>query len=207
MRTSADINRLLIASSVSAKRSCAVLRAVRSESCAVNFSQLIGSAANDPIYKLRNICTKGSRALKTRIAYGTYYGYYFAVGSGREEAKRRRPSRAFKPKSGHAYILRDWAVLTAFDPPPMSSESNFRANLSQSQFRWAQGATNDSQTPPAGNPFSRFYNSIGDYVPLRSNERSNEEEAYFALSRWERCAETSFEARLCTEEPSCSSGC
>ncbi|KZP30069.1 ER-to-golgi vesicle protein transport Sft2 [Athelia psychrophila] len=71
--------------------------------------------------------------------------------------------------------------------PQPSSESNFRTGLSQ--FRWAQGATNDSQPPPpptSSNPFSRFYNSVGEYVPLRSNERSNEEEAYFALSRWER---------------------
>jgi hypothetical protein len=31
----------------------------------------------------------------------------------------------------------------------------------------------------------------GGYIPLRSNERSNEEEAYFALSRWERYVEIS----------------
>jgi hypothetical protein len=75
-----------------------------------------------------------------------------------------------------------------------SAESNFRSNLSQ--FRWARGATDDSQ--PSGsqtnsrNPFSRFYNAVGGaYVPLRSNEHSNEEEAYFALSRWER-----FETRV-----------
>jgi len=59
-----------------------------------------------------------------------------------------------------------------------------------SQFRWAQGVTDDSQpaqTSSQPSAFSRFYNSIaGDYVPLRSNERSNEEEAWFALSRWER---------------------
>lgn len=72
---------------------------------------------------------------------------------------------------------------------PPSAEQNFRTNLSQ--FRWARGATDDSQqqqtnTPP-GNPFSRFYNSIaGDYIPLRSSEQSNEDEAWFALSRWER---------------------
>ncbi|KAI9451261.1 ER-to-golgi vesicle protein transport Sft2 [Lactarius psammicola] len=73
-----------------------------------------------------------------------------------------------------------------------SAESNFRTNLSQ--FRWARGVTDDSQSsgtqPQAGNsrnPFSRFYNAVGgSYVPLRSNERSNEDEAYFALSRWER---------------------
>jgi hypothetical protein len=71
-----------------------------------------------------------------------------------------------------------------------TTESNFRSNLSQ--FRWARGVTDDSQPLGAGtsssrNPFSRFYNAIGGaYVPLRSSETSNEEEAYFALSRWER---------------------
>ncbi|KII84113.1 hypothetical protein PLICRDRAFT_179792 [Plicaturopsis crispa FD-325 SS-3] len=70
--------------------------------------------------------------------------------------------------------------------PQPSSEQSFQANLSQ--FRWARGSNNDSAPPPPqGNHFSRFYNSIaGDYVPLRSSERSNDEEAWFALSRWER---------------------
>jgi len=71
---------------------------------------------------------------------------------------------------------------------PSASESNLRSSLSQ--FRWARGVTDDSQAPSAGNsrnPFSRFYNAVGGaYVPLRSSETSNEEEAYFALSRWER---------------------
>ncbi|KIJ18184.1 hypothetical protein PAXINDRAFT_71646 [Paxillus involutus ATCC 200175] len=71
--------------------------------------------------------------------------------------------------------------------PSSSTEQSFRNNLSQ--FRWAQGTTDDSQaqlTQPT-NAFSRFYSAVaGDYVPLRSNERSNEEEAWFALSRWER---------------------
>ncbi|KAG6809081.1 hypothetical protein H0H92_001689 [Tricholoma furcatifolium] len=69
---------------------------------------------------------------------------------------------------------------------PPSSEQSFRNNLSQ--FRWARGNTDDSQPAPqpAGNPFSRFYNTIaGDYIPLRSSERSNEDEAWFALSSWE----------------------
>ncbi|PPQ63455.1 hypothetical protein CVT24_004987 [Panaeolus cyanescens] len=73
--------------------------------------------------------------------------------------------------------------------PPASSEQNFRANLSQ--FRWAQGNNDDSQrstqNSSGGNPFSRFYNAVaGDYIPLRSSETSNEDEAFFALSRWER---------------------
>ncbi|KAI0695310.1 SFT2-domain-containing protein [Cytidiella melzeri] len=68
-----------------------------------------------------------------------------------------------------------------------NTEQNFRSNLSQ--FRWANGNNDDSRqndsAPP--NPFSRFYNAIGGgYIPLRSSERSNEEEAYFALSRWDR---------------------
>ncbi|KAG2152831.1 Got1/Sft2-like family-domain-containing protein [Suillus clintonianus] len=72
---------------------------------------------------------------------------------------------------------------------PPSSEQSFRANLSQ--FRWARGVTDDSQQTqqslPSSNPFSRFYNAVaGDYIPLRSDERSNEDEAWFALSRWER---------------------
>uniref|UniRef100_A0A0W0G1N6 Protein transport protein SFT2 n=1 Tax=Moniliophthora roreri TaxID=221103 RepID=A0A0W0G1N6_MONRR len=70
-----------------------------------------------------------------------------------------------------------------------STEQNFRSNLSQ--FAWARGVTDDSaqhsqQPAQSGNAFSRFYNTVaGDYVPLRSSERSNEEEAWFALSRWE----------------------
>ncbi|KAG2740204.1 SFT2-domain-containing protein [Suillus brevipes Sb2] len=72
---------------------------------------------------------------------------------------------------------------------PPSSEQSFRSNLSQ--FRWARGVTDDSQQAqqplPSSNPFSRFYNAVaGDYIPLRSSERSNEDEAWFALSRWER---------------------
>ncbi|KAG9019605.1 protein transport protein sft2 [Tulasnella sp. 427] len=67
-----------------------------------------------------------------------------------------------------------------------NNEQSFRANLSQ--FRWARGQTDQSQQQPAAsaNPFSRLYSSVSGYVPLRSNEHTNEEEAYFALSRWER---------------------
>jgi len=70
--------------------------------------------------------------------------------------------------------------------PQPTTEQNFRANLSQ--FRWAQGNNDDSQAEqPSSNPFSRFYNAVGGgYIPLRSGERSNDDEAYFALSRWER---------------------
>ena len=79
--------------------------------------------------------------------------------------------------------------ISATIMPAQSTEQSFRDNLSQ--FRWARGNNDDSQqntTTGGSNPFSRFYNAIGNgYVPLRSSERSNEEEAYFALSRWERC--------------------
>ncbi|KAH8105323.1 ER-to-golgi vesicle protein transport Sft2 [Cristinia sonorae] len=72
--------------------------------------------------------------------------------------------------------------------PSTTPEQSFRDNLSQ--FRWARGNNDDSQQAQASsgnNPFSRFYNAIGGgYIPLRSSERSNEDEAYFALSRWER---------------------
>jgi len=68
-----------------------------------------------------------------------------------------------------------------------TTERSFRENLSQ--FRWARG-NDEAPQQDAGsgaNPFSRFYNAIGGgYIPLRSGDRTNEEEAYFALSRWER---------------------
>jgi len=80
-----------------------------------------------------------------------------------------------------------------------TNEQAFRSQLSQ--FRWARGTNNDS--PPQnsttggtsnGGFFSRTYNSIsnaaGGYIPLHSGARSNEEEAMFALSRWERSVKT-----------------
>ncbi|KAI6148139.1 ER-to-golgi vesicle protein transport Sft2 [Pisolithus tinctorius] len=75
--------------------------------------------------------------------------------------------------------------------PAQTTEQSFRSNLSQ--FRWARGVTDDSQhaqqqqQQQQPSAFSRFYNAVaGDYIPLRSGERSNEEEAWFALSRWDR---------------------
>lgn len=75
--------------------------------------------------------------------------------------------------------------------PVQTTEQSFRSNLSQ--FRWARGVTDDSQhaqqqqQQQQPSAFSRFYNAVaGDYIPLRSGERSNEEEAWFALSRWDR---------------------
>ncbi|GAA5920104.1 hypothetical protein JCM1841_004099 [Sporobolomyces salmonicolor] len=66
------------------------------------------------------------------------------------------------------------------------AESSFRQNLAG--FRWAQGVTDDSAAAAASesSPFARFTQALSGGIPLRSNDRSNEEEAYFALSRWER---------------------
>ncbi|KAL7415799.1 ER-to-golgi vesicle protein transport Sft2 [Mrakia frigida] len=74
----------------------------------------------------------------------------------------------------------------------MSQPQSFASQLSS--FRWAQGgSTNDSTPlasatlPPAPTSYwNSFQNSVSGYVPLRSADRTNEEEAYFALSRWER---------------------
>ncbi|EGG05325.1 uncharacterized protein MELLADRAFT_36798 [Melampsora larici-populina 98AG31] len=76
---------------------------------------------------------------------------------------------------------------TSTPKPNTNPESNFRTQLTG--FKWARGVTDDSnntQSTANSNLFSRFTGSISGYVPLRSNERSNEEEAYYALSRWER---------------------
>ncbi|KAG1794529.1 uncharacterized protein HD556DRAFT_1474552 [Suillus plorans] len=72
---------------------------------------------------------------------------------------------------------------------PSSSEQSFRANLSQ--FCWARGVIDNSQQTQqplsSSNLFSHFYNAVaGNYIPLRSSEHSNGDEAWFALSRWER---------------------
>ncbi|TKA54741.1 hypothetical protein B0A53_02550 [Rhodotorula sp. CCFEE 5036] len=64
------------------------------------------------------------------------------------------------------------------------AESSFRQSLQG--FRWAQGVTDDSQPTTEQSPFARFTSALSSGIPLRSSERSNEEEAYFALSRWER---------------------
>lgn len=69
-----------------------------------------------------------------------------------------------------------------------TNPDSFRAQLSQ--FRWASSQTDDSQTAAAPSGPGSWWNSVSSsvspYVPLRSGERTNEEEAYFALSRWER---------------------
>lgn len=72
------------------------------------------------------------------------------------------------------------------------AETNYRSTLSN--FTWGSrgialptdSPQPTSSIPPSNNPFSQFTSSISGYIPLRSGSRTNEEEAYFALSRWER---------------------
>ncbi|EJU00630.1 SFT2-domain-containing protein [Dacryopinax primogenitus] len=78
----------------------------------------------------------------------------------------------------------------------MSTEQTFRASLSQ--FRWSRGPNDDSGAATGSgaggtssgwsNPLTKISTTLGlpSYIPLRSGQTSNEEEAYFALSRWER---------------------
>lgn len=64
-----------------------------------------------------------------------------------------------------------------------SAQRSFRSQLSS--FRWANSVQDDSQPPPpptTSNPFSRAWNSMSGYIPLRNEGNSQEEEAYFALS-------------------------
>ncbi|EJD46329.1 ER-to-golgi vesicle protein transport Sft2 [Auricularia subglabra TFB-10046 SS5] len=65
-----------------------------------------------------------------------------------------------------------------------ANEQSFRANLSQ--FRWARGANDDSQHAQPAAPAPGLWSRVSGYVPLRSSETSNEDEAYFALNRWDR---------------------
>ncbi|WVN87878.1 uncharacterized protein L203_103075 [Cryptococcus depauperatus CBS 7841] len=66
-----------------------------------------------------------------------------------------------------------------------SAQQSFRSQLSS--FRWANSVQDDSQQSSSStNPFGRVWNSMSGYIPLRNEGASQEEEAYFALSRWER---------------------
>ncbi len=54
----------------------------------------------------------------------------------------------------------------------MSAEQNFRNSLHQ--FRWGQttlGVVQTDDPQPESDGFSRLYQSISSYVPLRSSER------------------------------------
>ena len=71
-----------------------------------------------------------------------------------------------------------------------NTQQAFRSQLSG--FRWANSVQDDSAAAPSGsgagaagagnNPFSRAWTGISGYIPLRNEGRSQEEEAYFALS-------------------------
>lgn len=75
-------------------------------------------------------------------------------------------------------------------PPLLVSVMTEAQQAALRNFRWASGVTDDSTangaatSPPS--VWSRWTSFTGSYIPLRSDERTNEEEAYFALSRWER---------------------
>jgi hypothetical protein len=79
-------------------------------------------------------------------------------------------------------------IIPAPAPAAMSSsaQQTFRSQLSG--FRWANSVQDDSPSGPAAsssssaNPFSRAWTGISGYIPLRNEGRSQEEEAYFALS-------------------------
>lgn len=105
---------------------------------------------------------------------------------------RRRPGWPCLVHPSVEWRLKQWKTHSILHNPHTHS------------FRWARGTTDASAaggvggvaTTAAGDgglassssPFARWSNTLGisGYVPLRSNERTNEEEAYFALSRWER---------------------
>lgn len=68
-----------------------------------------------------------------------------------------------------------------------SAQQSFRSQLSG--FRWANSVQDDSPAAAAGasgaqsgNAFSRAWGGLSGYIPLRNEGRSQEEEAYFALS-------------------------
>lgn len=68
-----------------------------------------------------------------------------------------------------------------------SNQQNFRSQLSG--FRWANSVQDDSaaastSAQPGGpsNAFGRAWTGLSGYIPLRNEGRSQEEEAYFALS-------------------------
>lgn len=80
-----------------------------------------------------------------------------------------------------------------------STASSFRSQMAG--FRWAQSAQNSLPAPASqarnggiGSTLASWAGSVGEaaglsaYVPLRSAEHTDEEEARLSLSRWERYA-------------------
>ncbi|KAH8920628.1 SFT2-domain-containing protein [Atractiella rhizophila] len=67
------------------------------------------------------------------------------------------------------------------------SEANWKASMAN--FRWASSPQSQPATSSSSGGASErtgFLSGFSGYIPLRSNARTNEEEAFFALSRWER---------------------
>ena len=61
-----------------------------------------------------------------------------------------------------------------------SAQQNFRSQLSG--FRWANSVQDDSPAAPPQGVLGRAWGGLSGYIPLRNEGRSQEEEAYFALS-------------------------
>lgn len=68
-----------------------------------------------------------------------------------------------------------------------NTQQSFRNQLSG--FRWANSVQDDSATTANAsnanansNVFSRTWTGLSGYIPLRNEGRTQEEEAYFALS-------------------------
>jgi len=90
----------------------------------------------------------------------------------------RRPARQRGPSpepSSALFLLCYKRKMSA------SAQQSFRNQLSG--FRWANSVQDDSAAaaPPQG-VLGRAWGGLSGYIPLRSEGRSQEEEAYFALS-------------------------
>ena len=93
-------------------------------------------------------------------------------------ALSRRPAQQSKPSpkpSSALFLLCYRRKMSA------SAQQSFRNQLSG--FRWANSVQDDSAAaaPPQG-VLGRAWGGLSGYIPLRSEGRSQEEEAYFALS-------------------------
>jgi len=101
--------------------------------------------------------------------------------------RRGAPGLSCRPSSTTTYT---WHPIhpTAYPPSTQNSMSasaqqSFRSQLSG--FRWANSVQDDSPAAAAQQPqgvFGRAWGGLSGYIPLRNEGRSQEEEAYFALS-------------------------
>jgi len=107
------------------------------------------------------------------------------------EVHQRGLPRHSPPTHGSTqWLYSTLLVLCNTYPPTMSNnQQSFRSQLSS--FRWANSVQDDSTPPPqSNNVFSRTWTGLSGYIPLRNEGRSQEEEAYFALSvciSWRVC--------------------